>query len=65
MITILSFLFVLGIAILFHEFGHFIVAKVAGIRVFTFSLGFGPKVAGITWKGTEYKLGLLPFGGYV
>lgn len=55
----------LGIAILFHEFGHFIVAKVAGIRVFTFSLGFGPKVAGITWKGTEYKLGLLPFGGYV
>ena len=63
--TILAFLFVLGIAILFHEFGHFIVAKIAGIRVFTFSLGFGPKIAGVSCNGTEYRLGLLPFGGYV
>lgn len=65
MITFLSFIFVLGLAILFHEFGHFIVAKISGIRVFKFSLGFGPKIAGITWRGTEYILCLFPFGGYV
>lgn len=65
MITFLAFIFVLGIAILFHEFGHFIVAKISGIRVFKFSLGFGPKIAGISWKGTEYILCLFPFGGYV
>ena len=55
----------LGIAILFHELGHFIIAKMAGIKVFTFSIGFGPKIVGISWRGTEYKLCLLPFGGYV
>ncbi len=65
MITFFAFIFVLGIAILFHEFGHFIIAKISGIRVFKFSLGFGPKIAGITWKGTEYILCLFPFGGYV
>ncbi|NLL62026.1 MAG: RIP metalloprotease RseP [Candidatus Atribacteria bacterium] len=65
MITILAFIFVLGIAILFHELGHFIIAKMAGIKVFTFSIGFGPKIVGISWRGTEYKLCLLPFGGYV
>ena len=65
MITFLAFIFVLGIAILFHEFGHFIIAKISGIRVFKFSLGFGPKIVGVTWKGTEYILCLFPFGGYV
>lgn len=65
MITIFSFIFVLGIAILFHEFGHFIIAKISGIKVFKFSLGFGPRIAGISWKGTEYVLCLFPFGGYV
>lgn len=65
MITFFAFAFVLGIAILFHEFGHFITAKVSGIKVFRFSLGFGPKIAGFTFKGTEYVLSLLPFGGYV
>lgn len=63
--TLLSFIFVLGIAILFHEFGHFITAKLSGIKVFRFSIGFGPKLAGIFWKGTEYVLCLFPFGGYV
>jgi regulator of sigma E protease len=65
LLNILAFIFVLGIAILFHEFGHFITAKLAGIKVFRFSLGFGPKIAGFFWKGTEYILCLLPFGGYV
>ena len=65
MLTLLAFVFVLGIAILFHEFGHFITAKLSGIKVFRFSLGFGPKIAGIFWKGTEYVLCLFPFGGYV
>ena len=65
MVTLLAFIFVLGIAILFREFGHFITAKISGIKVFRFSLGFGPKVAGIYWKGTEYVLCLFPFGGYV
>jgi regulator of sigma E protease len=64
-VTLLSFIFVLGIAILFHEFGHFITAKLSGIKVFRFSIGFGPKLAGIFWKGTEYVLCLFPFGGYV
>ncbi len=65
MLTLFAFVFVLGIAILFHEFGHFITAKLSGIKVFRFSLGFGPKIAGIFWKGTEYVLCLFPFGGYV
>jgi regulator of sigma E protease len=65
LLTILAFIFVLGIAILFHEFGHFITAKLSGIKVFRFSLGFGPKIAGFFWKGTEYILCLFPFGGYV
>lgn len=65
MIAILAFVFVLGTAILFHELGHFAIAKMSGIRVFVFSIGFGPKIAGTSWKGTEYKLSLLPFGGYV
>lgn len=65
MVTIFAFVFVLGIAILFHEFGHFITAKISGIKVFRFSLGFGPKVASFTFKGTEYILSLFPLGGYV
>lgn len=65
MLTLLAFIFVLGIAILFHEFGHFITAKLSGIKVFRFSIGFGPKIAGVFWKETEYTIGLFPFGGYV
>lgn len=63
--TLLAFIFVLGIAIIFHEFGHFITAKLSGIKVYRFALGFGPKIAGFFWKGTEYLLCLFPFGGYV
>ncbi len=65
MITFFAFIFVLGIAILFHELGHFVMAKISGIKVFKFSLGFGPKIASFSWQGTEYILCLFPFGGYV
>ncbi len=65
MLTLLAFIFVLGIAIFFHETGHFITAKLSGIKVYRFALGFGPKIAGVFWKGTEYLLCLFPFGGYV
>lgn len=65
MITILAILMTLGIVIFFHELGHFLVAKWVGVRVETFCLGFGPKIFGFKYKETEYKLSILPFGGYV
>jgi regulator of sigma E protease len=55
----------IGFVILFHEFGHFIAAKKAGIAVAVFSIGFGPKLIGRKWRGTEYRLSLIPLGGYV
>jgi len=62
---ILSFLFVLGILIFFHELGHFLVAKYFGVKVLKFSLGFGPKLAGKKIGETEYLISLIPLGGYV
>ena len=55
----------LGFLIFIHELGHFLAAKRAGIKVNTFSLGFGPKIFGFTKGETLYKISLLPFGGYV
>lgn len=57
-------LFGLGIVIFVHEFGHFISAKLSGITVETFSLGWGRKLFGFTRGGTEYRLSMLPVGGY-
>ncbi|MFH2054795.1 MAG: RIP metalloprotease RseP [bacterium] len=65
MIEIISFVAVLGVLIFVHEFGHFIVAKLVGIRVEQFSLGFPPKMIGFTRGDTEYRLGWIPLGGYV
>ena len=48
-----------------HEFGHFIVAKKSGVRVERFSIGFGPPLWRKLWRGTEYRLALVPLGGYV
>jgi len=62
---ILSTAVVLGILIFVHELGHFLVAKRSGVTVLRFSLGFGPKIIGITRGGTEYRLSLIPLGGYV
>ncbi len=55
----------LGFLIFIHELGHFYAAKRCGIKVNTFSLGFGPKLVGFQRDETEYKISLLPFGGYV
>ncbi len=55
----------LGILIFVHELGHFLAAKLFGIYVERFSLGFGPKVVGIKWGETEYLLSSVPLGGYV
>ncbi len=56
---------VLGVLVLVHELGHFVVARWAGVTVERFAIGFGPKVLGWTRGGTEYCLRLLPLGGYV
>jgi regulator of sigma E protease len=63
--SLLSFILVLGILIFVHEFGHFLVAKLCGVRVLKFSLGFGNKVIGRKWGETEYLISAFPLGGYV
>ena len=65
MTTLLSFLFVLGVLIFVHEFGHYAVAKHLGVRVLTFSLGFGPKLLNVRRGGTDYCVSAIPLGGYV
>jgi regulator of sigma E protease len=63
--TIVSFVVVLGILILVHELGHFIVARLAGVGVERFSIGFGPVLWRVRRKETEYCLSAFPLGGYV
>jgi regulator of sigma E protease len=63
--SIIIFIIVLGILILVHEFGHFIVAKRMGVRVEQFSLGFGPRLFGWKRANTEYTICAIPLGGYV
>ena len=63
--VVVEFAVVLGIMVLVHEFGHFAVAKLCGVRVETFSIGFGKRVLGYTYGGTDYRLSILPLGGYV
>ena len=65
LLAALSFVFILGSAVILHEFGHFIVAKMLGIRVETFSVGFGKRLWGRKWGTTDYRLSLIPLGGYV
>ncbi|MBN8979032.1 MAG: RIP metalloprotease [Xanthobacteraceae bacterium] len=63
---VVPFLFVLTVVVFFHELGHFLVARWAGVKVLTFSLGFGPELAGFNDKhGTRWKLSAIPLGGYV
>lgn len=61
----LAFVFVLGILVFVHEFGHFIIAKWVGVRVHVFSIGFGPRLFGFRRGDTDYRVSALPFGGYV
>jgi regulator of sigma E protease len=60
-----SFLFVLGVLVFIHELGHFILARWNGVRVITFSLGFGPKILKVQRGDTEYCISIIPLGGYV
>jgi regulator of sigma E protease len=62
---IIPFIVVLGVLIFFHEFGHFLIAKLCNVKVLKFSLGFGPKVMGKKMGETEYVISAFPLGGYV
>lgn len=65
LLTILSFLFALGVIIVVHEAGHLLVAKAFGVKVLTFSVGFGRRIWGIQRGETEYRVSTIPLGGYV
>src|SRR5258706_14168173 len=61
-----AFLFVITVVVFFHELGHFLVARACGVRIETFSIGFGPAIG--SWmdrKGTRWKISWVPLGGYV
>ena len=62
--NIILALIVFGLIVTFHEFGHFSLAKLCGIRVLEFSVGMGPKIASFVKRGTQYSLRMLPLGGY-
>jgi regulator of sigma E protease len=63
--SVISFIIVLGLLIIVHEFGHFILAKLFNIKVLKFSVGFGPKLIGRQYGETEYKICAFPLGGFV
>jgi regulator of sigma E protease len=65
LITTVAFVFVLGIIIFVHEFGHLITAKAFGMRVFVFSFGFGKRLLGFKWGDTDCRISAIPLGGYV
>src|SRR5258708_18943655 len=65
MSTVIQLLIVLGIMVLVHEFGHFAVAKLCGIRVEVFSIGFGKRLFGFKRGDTDYQIAAIPLGGYV
>ena len=65
LIVTVYFLVILGIMVLVHEFGHFAVAKLCGVRVEAFSIGMGKRLFGWVHNGTDYKVCMLPLGGYV
>lgn len=65
MLTLLSFVVVLGIVIFVHELGHFLAAKAVGVRVERFSIGYPPRLFGRRYGDTDYCISAIPFGGYV
>ncbi|MBR0067783.1 MAG: site-2 protease family protein [Kiritimatiellae bacterium] len=64
-LAIIACILLFSFAIFIHEFGHFLAAKLLGFRVDTFSIGFGPALWKKTWKGVEYRISAILFGGYV
>src|SRR3989338_1110148 len=65
LLSLISFLIVLSVLVLVHEFGHFIAARMCGVRIEKFSFGFGPKIISLKKGDTEYMLSAIPLGGYV
>jgi len=63
--TVVMFAIVLGIMVLIHELGHFVMAKLCKVKVEVFSIGFGPRVIGFRLGDTDYRISALPLGGYV
>jgi regulator of sigma E protease len=63
---LVPFVFVLSVVVFFHELGHFLVARLCGVRILAFSIGFGPEIAGFHDRhGTRWKIAAIPLGGYV
>ncbi|HUX44639.1 MAG TPA: RIP metalloprotease RseP [Terracidiphilus sp.] len=65
LVSTVAFIVLIGLMVVVHEFGHFAVAKLCGVRVEAFSVGFGPRLFGIKYGETDYKVCLLPLGGFV
>jgi regulator of sigma E protease len=65
LVSVVAFIVLVGVMVVVHEFGHFAVAKLCGVRVESFSVGFGPRLFGVKFGDTDYKVCLLPLGGYV
>jgi regulator of sigma E protease len=65
LVSAIAFIILIGIMVVVHELGHFIVAKLCGVRVEAFSVGMGPRLFGIKYGDTDYKVCLLPIGGFV
>ena len=65
LVSAAAFIVLIGIMVVVHEFGHFALAKLCGVRVEAFSIGFGPRLFGVKYGETDYKVCLLPLGGFV
>jgi regulator of sigma E protease len=65
LVSAVAFIVLVGIMVVVHELGHFVAAKLFGVRVEAFSFGFGPRLFGIKYGDTDYKVCLLPIGGFV
>jgi regulator of sigma E protease len=65
LVSAVAFIVLVGVMVVVHEFGHFAVAKLCRVRVEAFSFGFGPRLFGVKYGDTDYKVCLLPLGGYV
>jgi len=65
MLSLLAFLLTIGILVVVHEYGHYLCARMFNVKILTFSVGFGPKILSYKSRSNEWRLSLIPFGGYV
>src|SRR5258705_3714428 len=63
--AVVYFLLMVGVLVVIHELGHFVMAKLLGVKVTRFSIGYGPAVVRLKFRETEYQVGQFPLGGYV